>query len=262
MVYEYEDWYAYVMIIRNKTMKKRDPIQRRKLSHEVKERLLEMMRTGELVEGEQMPSEHDFMDRFGVGRPAVREAMQALENMGLIEIRHGGRARIKQVTAQDVFNQIDTATQHLLSSSSQNVDHLREARQVFEAGVAFLAIQRATDEDLKELKTKLDNMEQCKKNRPKFLKADLDFHKTIVKMSRNPILIQVSAAMFEWLAQSHNDSVKDLLGVPELEALTFEEHAKIYRCFAKKDALGAAKEISDHILRVNQSYDQYVKHKT
>ncbi|MCF8077508.1 MAG: transcriptional regulator NanR [Desulfotignum sp.] len=243
-------------------MKKQEPIQRRKLSHEVKERLLEMIRTGELVEGEQMPSEHDLMDRFSVGRPAVREAMQAIENMGLIEIRHGGRARIKQVTVQDVFSQIDSATQQLLSTSSQNVDDLREARQVFESGVAFLAIQRATDDDIKELKTRLDSMEQSKKNRPKFLKADLDFHKTIAKISRNPILIEVSTAMFEWLSQSHKDYHKDLLGIPELENLTFEEHAKIYQCFAERDAPGAAKEISDHILRVNQSYDRYMKQKS
>ena len=91
-----------------------------------------------------MPSEHELMERYGVGRPAVREALQTIENMGLISIQHGERARVKKVTAEDVLGQIDSTTRHLLSSSSQNVEHLREARQVFEAGVVILATQRAS----------------------------------------------------------------------------------------------------------------------
>lgn len=59
-------------------MKKHEPIKRRKLSHEVRDRLLDMIQTGELKEGDKMPSEHDLMERYGVGRPAVREALQAL----------------------------------------------------------------------------------------------------------------------------------------------------------------------------------------
>ena len=210
-----------------------------------------------MEEGELMPSEHDLMERFQVGRPAVREAMQSLEIMGLIEIRHGGRARVRQVTARDLLHQIDSTTRHLLSSSAQNVSHLREARQVLESSVVVLAVERATQKDIQALEKNLDNMKRSMRNRPEFLKSDLEFHKTIAKMSGNPILYETSSAMLDWLSASHTDYEKDMLGIPELEELTYEEHQGIFACIVNQDAQGAAKQLSDHIMRVNSSYHEH-----
>jgi DNA-binding FadR family transcriptional regulator len=237
-------------------MKKYEPIKRRKLSHEIINRLLDMIQTGELKEGDRMPSEHEIMERYGVGRPAVREALQTIENMGLISIQHGERARVKKITAEDVLGQIDSTTRHLLSNSSQNVEHLKEARQVFEAGVVILATQRASSNCIAKLKKKLEAMRDTKGDRAEFLKNDQDFHTTIAEISGNPILQAVSNAMFKWLSESHRDYERNLLGVPELEDLTLKEHEAIFEHISKGDANGAAKSISDHILRVNKLYSQ------
>lgn len=236
---------------------KKEPIKRTKLADKVRERLLEMIRSNELKEGELMPSEHDLMEMFQVGRPAVREAMQSLEIMGIIEIRHGGRAKIRQVTAKDLLNQIDSTTRYLLASSAENISHLRESRMVLEASVVVLAVERCKEKDIKALKKDLEYMKRSMRNRDEFLKGDLQFHKTIAKMSRNPILYEVSCAMLDWLAQSHTDYEKDMLGIPELEDLTYEEHKGIYECIAKRDAEEAARQISNHIMRVNKSYHEY-----
>jgi DNA-binding FadR family transcriptional regulator len=203
-----------------------------------------------------MPSEHELMKRYGVGRPAVREALQNIENMGLISIQHGERSKVKKVTAEDVLSQIDSTTSHLLSTSSQNVEHLREARQVFEAGVVILATQRASSSCIAKLKQKLETMRSCKGHRAVFLKADQEFHTTIAEISGNPILQAVSKAMFKWLSEFHQDHERDLLGIPGLEDLTLKEHEAIFAHISKGDANGAAKSISDHILRVNTLYSQ------
>ncbi len=237
-------------------MKKYEPIKRRKLSHEIRDRLLDMIQTGELKEGDKMPSEHDLMERYGVGRPAVREALQALENMGLISIQHGEKAKVKKVTAEDILAQIDSTTRHLLSSSIQNVEHLREARQVFEVGVVKLAIQRASSNSISKLQEKLEHMRRSKGDRTEFVKADQSFHTTIAEISGNPILIAVSQAMFKWLSESHQNGHQNLLGVPGLEDLTLKEHEAIFEHFVNKDPNGAAKAISDHILRANKLYSQ------
>ena len=167
-----------------------------------------------------MPSEHDLMERYGVGRPAVREALQALENMGLISIQHGEKAKVKKVTAEDILVQIESTTRHLLSSSVQNVEHLREARQIFEAGVVVLATQRASSNCISKLQEKLEHMRRSKGDRSEFVKADQSFHTAIAEISGNPILFAVSKAMFKWLSESHQDYDRNLLGVPELEDLT------------------------------------------
>jgi DNA-binding FadR family transcriptional regulator len=240
-------------------MKKQAPIKRRKLSHEVRDRLLDMIESGELSEGNRLPSEHELMELYGVGRPAVREALQNIENMGMISIQHGERARVKKITAEDIFGQIDSTTRYLLSSSSQNVEILKEARQVLEAGVVILATQRASSSCIVKLKKKLESMRRSKGDRAKFLEADQEFHTTIAEISGNPLLHAVSKAMFKWLSDSHIDYKRNLLGVPELEDLTLKEHEAIFECISKRDASGAAKSISDHILRVNKLYSQAEK---
>src|SRR5947208_749560 len=68
-------------------------IQRRKLYQEVVDRLMERIRSGEIAPGAQLPSERELMEIYGVGRPAIREALQTLERSGIVEIVHGERAR-------------------------------------------------------------------------------------------------------------------------------------------------------------------------
>ena len=84
------------------------PVPRRKLAHEIRERLIDLITGGELKEGDQLPSEADLMKSFEVGRPAVREALQSLESIGLISIHQGERAKVKKVTIDDILNNMDS----------------------------------------------------------------------------------------------------------------------------------------------------------
>ena len=78
----------------------------------------------ELKPGDEMPSERVLMERFGVGRPAIREAMQALANMGLVNISHGERAKVLQLTAKSLFRQVDLTAKIMLSQSTDSLEHL------------------------------------------------------------------------------------------------------------------------------------------
>ena len=229
---------------------KPDPIPRRKLSHEVRDRLLQMIESGELSPGDKMPSEHELMEFFQVGRPAVREARQALENMGLLSIHHGERATVRIPTAQGVIEQMDLVTRQLLMNSHENVQHLKEARQVFEAGVVSLACQRATPEELEKLEKQLHKMRDSMTNQGKFLRADQRFHLILADMSKNPIFSSVLRALFRWLQDYH----QGLLGVEGLEELTLREHQEIFDHVKVGDSVGAARAVSNHILRVNSLY--------
>ena len=229
---------------------KKDPIPRRKLSHEVRDRLVGMIESGELQPGDKMPSEHDLMELFQVGRPAVREAMQALENMGLLSIHHGERATVRTPTAQGIIEQINLATRQMLMNSYENVRHLQEARQMFEAGVVRKACQKATPRDIEKLGRQLRKMKDNLANRREFQRADRDFHIMIADMSQNPIFASVARALFRWLGDYH----QSLLGVAGLEKLTLEEHEQIFERIQADDPEGAARAIGDHILRVNKLY--------
>src|SRR5258705_1876281 len=105
-----------------------DPIVRRKLSHEVFDRLVQTIQSGELAPDDQLPSERALMLRYGVGRPAIREAMQSLQRMGLIRIAHGERARVMLPTADTIVDQVSGAMVQLLSCLPGGLDELKDGR--------------------------------------------------------------------------------------------------------------------------------------
>ena len=230
--------------------KSESPITRRKLSHEVVERLLKQIQSGGLTPGSQLPSERELMDLYGVGRPAVREAMQALENMGLIDITHGERARVNSLEARDMFLQFDLTARHLLSTSPQTLEHLKEARLLFEVGMVKIAAQRATKKHIQRLEQSVAELEKSPRKSPRFVAADMNFHVILASVSGNPICMAVSEAMLQWLGEFH----RELVHVPGAENVTISEHRRILECVANHDVEGAVRAMTDHLTRVSQLY--------
>ena len=106
------------------------PITRQKLSDQVYERLWSMIVSGELAPGDPFPSERFLMNKFEVGRPAVREAMQSLSNKGVITISQGERSRVNELNATIAVAQVDEIAKLLLSSKPSNLAHLKQVRKI------------------------------------------------------------------------------------------------------------------------------------
>ncbi|MEY4712447.1 MAG: hypothetical protein RIS88_1897 [Pseudomonadota bacterium] len=226
------------------------PIARRKLSHEVVDRLLPRIRSGEFPVGSLLPSERDLMAMLGVGRPAVREALQALERMGLVSIVHGEGARVLPLSADKVMRQISDVAMHLLSGSSDLLEHLKEARLSFELAMIRTAAERATPAQIEQLRGVLDAHRASLDDPQGFLATDMAFHRAIAAISGNAIYMAVSQAMLEWLEQFHHEAVR----APGAEKTTLNEHVKMFNCIAAHDPQGAEAALVAHLRRANKHY--------
>lgn len=227
-----------------------EPIVRRKLSDEVFARLERMITSGELAPGDEMPSERDLMERFGVGRPAIREAMQSLASMGLVVISHGERARVLQLTAKTIFKQVDLTAKIMLSQSSATLEYLKSARIFFERGMARQAATEATPEDIADLQSIIDRQRASLGNADAFIAADMEFHTRIARISANPIFVAVSEAMLAWLKEYHTD----MLIWTGKEKFTLVEHEEILQCLAANDADAAETSVLKHLERSRGLY--------
>jgi GntR family transcriptional regulator, sialic acid-inducible nan operon repressor len=227
-----------------------DPIVRRKLSDEVVTRLKRLITSGELNPGDEVPSERELMKRFGVGRPAIREAMQVLASMGLVAISHGERAKVLKLTAQSILRQIDGAAKIMLSSSRDSLEHLKSARIFFERGMVREAAEKATTADTDRLKAILGRQRGLLGNADGFIDADMEFHADIASISGNPIYGAVSAAMLSWLKEYHTE----MLIWTGKEKYTLAEHEKIIGRIAAHDPDGAEREIVKHLERSRALY--------
>lgn len=227
-----------------------EPIVRRKLSDEVFDRLENMITSGELKPGDEMPSERVLMERFGVGRPAIREAMQSLAKMGLVSISHGERAKVLKLTARSIFRQVDSTAKIMLAQSIDTLEHLKSARIFFERGIAREAALKATAQDIEELKAIIARQRQALGNADAFISADMEFHIRIAKISGNPIFIAVSEAMLAWLREYH---IHMLIWTGK-EKHTLSEHEEIVEHLANQNTDEAEAAMLRHLERSRALY--------
>ena len=227
-----------------------EPIVRKKLSDEVFARLKHMIETGELKAGDDMPSERELMERYGVGRPAIREAMQALAGKGLVEISQGERAKVLRITAESIIRQVDLPAKLMLSGSSDTLEHLKSARIFFERGMIREAATKATPAHIADLRALLDKQKESLGDADAFIDADMAFHQLIAQISGNPIFAAVSGAMLGWLKSYHTD----MLIWTGRENFTLAEHEEIIRAIEKGDADRAEKAMIKHLERSRALY--------
>jgi DNA-binding FadR family transcriptional regulator len=226
------------------------PIERKKLSHQIEERILAELKSGRLLPGDPMPSERELMALFAVGRPAVREAMQNLERMGLIDIRHGGRPRVAQPSLERALGNLGETMWHVLVRSENGLDHLKQARVVFEMEMARLAALSRRPEHIAQLEAILEAQRASTRSSPGFLELDGKFHAEIARASGNPIFSALSEVIFSSLARFHNHLVR----IPGKEDLTLTEHAAILDAIRAGSAERAAFAMSNHLNRTNNLY--------
>lgn len=227
-----------------------EPIQRRKLYQEVLERLQQRIRSGELAPGDHLPSERELMDVYGVGRPAVREALQALARSGIVEISHGERARVVVPTANLLIEQVAGGARHLLQTQPGMQEHLREARVFLEAGVARLAAERATPDDVDRLRQRLADQRAATHEVERFLACDMAFHRELAGITGNPIFAATAEAVFNWA----NEYYQAIVRAPGAEEITLAEHQRIIDAVAANDANAAEQAMREHLLRANANY--------
>jgi len=230
-------------------------IPRRKLYQEVLDRLMVRIRSGEIPAGSNLPSERELMDEYSVGRPAVREALQAMERSGILEIVHGERARVVVPTPERLVSQIAAGAMHLLRSQPGSLEHLKQVRLFVECGTARMAAEKATSEQVARLRLVIEQQRSAIQSMPSFIEKDLVFHKEIANISGNPIFPVIVEAIFLWAREYYQSLVR----APGAENLTLSEHEKIVDAIEARDPSAAADAMHIHLSRANELYQQLIR---
>lgn len=224
-------------------------IRRRRLYEEVADRLQAMIEEGRYGPGDPLPSERELMRQFGVGRPAVREALFALQTMGLVAVSSGERARVTQPTPEVVVQSL-SGSARLLLSQPEGIRHFQQARTLFETALARFAAEHATEDDLRLLEEALAANGRSIGDIRGFERTDVAFHYVLAVIPRNPIFTAIHAAMAEWLTEQRSIT----LTYPGQNRVAYEAHEQIYRAIAARDPDRAERVIRSHLDQVSDLY--------
>lgn len=226
-----------------------DLIQRRKLHQEVADRLEALILSGVFQVGGPLPSERDLMERFGVGRPAIREALMMLERAGLVAISGGERARVTRPTAAGMVAGLNTSVRQWLSDQN-GVSRLQDARGLLEEGLARRAAETARDADIALLRCALEANEAARGDPANFERTDVAFHYVLAEVSGNPIFSALHQAMIGWLTEQRTISLRS----PGAEQAAATGHRRIFDAVAARDPTAAGQEMRRHLDDVARLY--------
>ena len=204
--------------------------------------------SGRRAAGSMLPKEVDLADEFEVSRGVARETIRAMEERGLIEVRHGKGATINEPDRWDVFDP-DVLAATLESGSGADVlaEYL-DCRRILEVEAAGLAAARAKKRDVARLTAALARMEDAAE-RPagtaveeRFHAADIAFHQALIAATGNRPLAQLverlqSAMLLARLAFAHTGYRQRVLA----------DHQRILAAVASGDAAEAREAMSSHL---------------
>jgi len=223
-------------------------INRSLLPDEVIKHIQKYISDGNLKPGDRLPSERELSEIFSVGRTTVREALKALDHMGIIDRRrngtfvatHNDNLFISPIKKKIIFNDI-------------SIHELFEMRNLFEVEMVKLAAERRDEEDLAALRQSLKDMKEqlLAHDEVKYTDCGNEFHELIAKAAHNRIYYDLIVAIRETLKENqmriHRDA--DTLKNSHIT------HEQIYEAIENQDPELGRKLMKDHLAEFEKLYD-------
>jgi len=217
------------------------------------EKLIGHIVSGDWKEGDRIPAERDLSEQLGIGRASLREALKALELLGMVESRVGDGTFVRPRS--------DFLSRPLLwaiaGADRSELGELMEARLVLEEHSAAFAAERATAGELGKIEAALAEMRARIDDASGSLEGDMRFHMAIAQAAHNPILANAGQLLRnlvrQWILLKHK--------VPGATAKSLRHHERIYDAIRQRDPARARAEMHNHIATSGRVVIELVDHR-
>ncbi|HEX2232127.1 MAG TPA: FadR/GntR family transcriptional regulator [Thermoleophilaceae bacterium] len=206
------------------------PVRRSQAVDEVTHQLVRLITTGQVEEGERLPSEHELSTAFGVSRPVIREALRGLRSLGLVVSRAGSGTYVANRVPHPVL-------------LGYEVEELHEVRLLIEVPGAAMAARRGSEEQLAELRGLVEQMVDCEDRRV-YAELDAAFHIALARCSGNSLQVRLVGDLQELIVEN-SDLV--LLADGARRARATSEHREILNALLERDEAAAEAAMLRHL---------------
>jgi len=213
-------------------------VKHTRISDEIVNQIKTLISEGKLKPGDKLPPERELIKEFGVSRPSLREALNSLVTMGFLEIK-GKRTYIKSVASQSMQNPLSL----LIKADTKKIFDLIEVRKAIEAWGAYLAAQRASKEDIKQLAGVIEEMKKAFEQGRPWEKQDADFHLGIAQATHNTIQTHIMSTIYDLLRESMARVFRDRSKVKKL----LDHHYRIFSAIKRHSPDKAREKTLEHL---------------
>ncbi len=229
-------------------------MKQKKLSDDIADKLQTLIMEGSLKSGDRLPAERTLAENFGVSRPSLREAIQKLQNQGLLITRRGGGTTVAE-NLNPKF--VDPLVSFFQDHPESRFDVL-EVRHSLEGNAAWHAAIRATDEDKQRIKICFDKMIKMHGGEDPMdeARADAEFHLSIVEASHNLVLLHMMRGLFTLLQNSISHNLGKLYTVPKVFTPLSNQHRELMEAVIAGDPEKARQAAQSHIAFVEDSLQE------
>jgi DNA-binding FadR family transcriptional regulator len=221
-------------------------IEPKKKSQMATEMLLDVIKTKQFKPGDKLPPERIMAAEMGVSRNTLREAVAALQLLGILEVRHSQGNFVVNLNETENRNSI---LENIFATNDDPFTTI-DARLAFEPGVAAMACELATDQDLKTIESDLQNVVSAIKRNDlnDYSLADYNFHLNIAQCTHNQIIIQTIQCIIRTLTQPLWRSMKQGIAATDaIRSVRITEHELIYHALLTRDAAQAQEHVRRHL---------------
>src|ERR1700728_1346044 len=221
------------------TVKSVTPVSRTKLTASVFEQLIANVVNGTWKAGDRLPAERDLCQQFGIARTSLREAMKAMELVGMLDSRVGDGTFVcprSEFLSRPLLWAF-TGTDH------EELRDIMEARTIIEENLAGLAAERGTEEQIGEIGHAVQQMRDSIARGDSILEADMAFHLAVSSAAQNQVLQNavrlLRNLMRQWIYYK--------LLIPDVAPTVLDRHVTIYRAIASHKSSAARKAMRRHL---------------
>ena len=203
----------------------------------------ESIHKGALKAGDQLPPERELAE-FGVSQTAVREAVKALREKGLVEAYPGRGTFITDGSSYTIRQSLD----RMMRSGHQGFTSLAEVREILEPEIAALATTRAGEEDIAAMREQVAAMDAAKGEPEAYIEADLDFHLALAEAADNAIILSLIDSIVGLLREQRM-RIFQVDGGPERGQY---HHKRILEAVEHRDPVGAREAMKAHLKQIRE----------
>ncbi len=221
-----------------------EPIKSTRIYEEIVRQVKAMIAEGRLTSGDRLPPERELAEKFVVSRTSVREALRALESLGLVEIRPGEGTFVRKISVEALIEPLAL----VLTSQREAIAELFEARRLLEPVIAGLAARRATPDEVQEMERILEEQAKEIAAGRTGLAQDAQFHAAIASAAHNQAITRIVHAIMDLLTQSREDS----LNIPGRPERSYQDHRRVLEAIRRRDLAGAEQTMREHLTAVER----------